>query len=128
MLIIKQKDKKKLAAKKWYLKNKKKANNASAKWRKNNPERVKENTRKRAKYYIYKNFTEKTYLQLKVNQKNVCAICKRKGHKLYVDHCHSKNTVRALLCHNCNTLLGHAHDDIEVLKSAVKYLKNHEQR
>jgi hypothetical protein len=30
--------------------------------------------------------------------------------------------VRGLLCHNCNMLLGFAHDSIDVLQSAVQYL------
>ena len=56
-----------------------------------------------------------------------CAICgtefneKNKG---FVDHSHITNEVRGLLCSKCNSLLGMANDDIEILKKAIEYLKD----
>lgn len=58
-----------------------------------------------------------------------CAICGRKKHKnrraLHVDHCHKSNINRGVLCSNCNTMLGLAHDDANILTVAAQYLKNH---
>ena len=65
-------------------------------------------------------------------QNGVCAICgqpETKKHqsgaiiRLAVDHCHNTSEIRGLLCYKCNLLLGHAEDSIQVLKSAIKYLK-----
>ena len=44
---------------------------------------------------------------------------------LYVDHCHKTNTLRDLLCHQCNSFLGHAKDNIEILQKAIDYLHKH---
>ena len=67
-------------------------------------------------------------------QDNKCAICEcnefenrwtNKNNKLpfVVDHCHTTNKVRGLLCDNCNLMIGHAKDNIETLTKAIKYLK-----
>jgi Autographiviridae endonuclease VII len=47
-----------------------------------------------------------------------CAICGTSEEKLVVDHNHQTNSVRELLCHLCNTLIGCAHEDIAILASA----------
>jgi hypothetical protein len=62
--------------------------------------------------------------EMSVAQDNVCAMC-REAKKLVVDHCHASGAVRALLCYRCNTLLGVAGDDVELLKTAVNYLQHH---
>lgn len=38
-------------------------------------------------------------------QRGLCAICKQ-PRKLCVDHCHATGRVRALLCNNCNMIMG----------------------
>jgi hypothetical protein len=56
----------------------------------------------------------------------ICGISEQEiDKKLDVDHCHSSGKVRGLLCNPCNTMLGHGRDNVEVLKSAVKYLEKH---
>jgi hypothetical protein len=35
---------------------------------------------------------------------------------------HALGTVRGLLCNRCNTILGMARDNIEILKQAIAYL------
>lgn len=65
------------------------------------------------------------YHETLTRQNNCCAICSKpeNGKRLAVDHCHTTNRLRGLLCSNCNTLLGLAHDDIKTLERAIEYLK-----
>jgi hypothetical protein len=65
---------------------------------------------------------------LKKAQKYSCAICgtheqdcSRKT--LFVDHCHSTNKIRGLLCSQCNSALGLLYDDESLLEKAITYLK-----
>jgi len=67
------------------------------------------------------------YEELKTRQHGKCGICKAEGRVLYVDHCHSTNVIRGLLCNGCNTGIGMLQDSIKVLKRAVKYLEKHEK-
>jgi hypothetical protein len=63
-------------------------------------------------------------------QKGQCKICQtpkelfpeQKTNGLYVDHCHSSNEVRGLLCGTCNAGLGMFKDNPEFLKRAVEYI------
>lgn len=58
-------------------------------------------------------------------QDHKCAICKRnegEAGRLCVDHCHTTEKVRGLLCNDCNKLLGNAKDSTEILKEAILYL------
>lgn len=59
-------------------------------------------------------------------QKGVCAICGKPDPRkmLGVDHNHETGKVRGLLCHSCNVLIGHAREDVEILKKAVAYLES----
>lgn len=77
---------------------------------------------KKAKYGL----TEEEYKKLFASQNNKCAICGcefNENNKGFVDHSHINNEVRGLLCTKCNTLLGMANDNIEVLEKAIQYLK-----
>ena len=62
-------------------------------------------------------------LYMKIKQNNKCAICDNTFEILAVDHCHTTNKVRGLLCTNCNNGLGRFKDNIQFLKNAIKYLK-----
>ena len=75
------------------------------------------------------------YQNLVLKQNNRCAICfkeetaKDKTGKLKplcVDHCHTTGKVRALLCNNCNCLLGFSNDKQEILFAAINYLKQYD--
>ena len=59
-------------------------------------------------------------------QKGKCSICSRHQEDFkrafFVDHDHITGKVRGLICVNCNTVLGHAKDSIDILKNAIKYL------
>lgn len=65
-------------------------------------------------------------------QHGTCAICgkpetvkNRDGviRRLAIDHCHRTSTIRDLLCHRCNRVLGLLHDDAQCAKSVVLYLE-----
>lgn len=53
--------------------------------------------------------TPEDYDRVLQHQGGVCAICKSppKNVRLHIDHEHGTNTVRGLLCYQCNRLLGH---------------------
>ena len=59
-------------------------------------------------------------------QDGKCAICREpRSQRLSVDHCHTTNRVRGLLCRRCNgRLLTAARDRPEVLRNAADYLED----
>lgn len=73
------------------------------------------------------NMKPEEYWQMFEEQNKGCAICRKpnskSGKKLAVDHCHSTNKIRGLLCNECNTGLGLFDDKIEFLRSAIVYLR-----
>ena len=84
------------------------------------------------------NVTLDQYNQMLSDQNHVCAICggvSIKGRWLSVDHDHAccpgrrscGKCVRSLLCHNCNSLLGYAKDDVEHLMKAIEYINRHRE-
>lgn len=52
-----------------------------------------------------------------------CSICSKKD-KLVVDHCHTKNIIRGMLCQTCNRGLGNFYDNTKYLERAILYLNN----
>ena len=74
---------------------------------------------------------EEYYLMLE-DQQGGCKICSTKQPdgmgRFHVDHCHVTNKVRGLLCSTCNLMLGKVKDSIEILTSAIKYLRESESK
>ncbi len=60
--------------------------------------------------------------KLSAKQEHKCAICGDLK-PLRIDHCHASGKVRGLLCHNCNTALGHFRDNTDTLKKAIRYVR-----
>lgn len=56
-------------------------------------------------------------------QNNSCAICGRKDRKLCLDHDHTTNKVRGLLCHQCNHAIGLLGENIRSLNKAINYIE-----
>lgn len=90
-------------------------------WKRNNPEKVRAQGLRRYGLSLTR------YEEILSAQNGLCAICKipaakafRK--KLFVDHDHTTGGVRGLLCSQCNFVLGHSKESIEILQSAQKYL------
>ena len=53
-----------------------------------------------------------------------CQACGTTDRRLCIDHNHTTNQVRGLLCQNCNTALGLVGDDIGILENLINYLNN----
>lgn len=91
-------------------------------WQKANSENVK-SYKLKARY----NITLDEYNQMFINQEGKCKICFKHQSELptalCVDHCHTTDKVRGLLCKPCNLILGNANDTIEILKKAISYLE-----
>ena len=104
-------------------------------WRQENPhKRAKQQKREGQKDYTRNKFlkynygiTLDKYNEMFANQQGCCAICNTHqldlNRRLCVDHCHSSEKVRKLLCGHCNTLLGMAKDNQTILQAAILYLQ-----
>jgi hypothetical protein len=82
------------------------------------------------KYNIEKNYgiSFDDYLNLIKSQNGNCQICKSvliAGKNTHLDHCHTTGKIRGVLCGKCNTGIGQFNDSLELLKSALKYLKKY---
>lgn len=118
-----RKERQRAYARKWRSKsdNAKKANAATARWAEENPDAVREKHLKRT-YGL----TLAQYDELLERQGGACGACQGPPTvhgRFFVDHDHMTGRVRGLLCHQCNSALGYARDDLEVLKKLISYLK-----
>lgn len=72
--------------------------------------------------------TLEEYRTMAANQGHRCKICNTHQDdlkvKLHVDHCHTSNKIRGLLCENCNRGLGMFKDSIDLLDKAKEYLND----
>ena len=66
--------------------------------------------------------TVQNYNALYEKQKGCCAICNLPHPLLQIDHCHTTNHIRGLLCGNCNRGLGMFRDSVVRLQRAFNYL------
>lgn len=99
-------------------------------WGRNN--RV--NTRDNNLYARFK-LRRHEYDNLVSEQGNKCAICFQyetyinkqldSPNPLSIDHCHRTKKVRELLCQKCNAVLGMSRESIEILESAIDYIRRH---
>ena len=125
---MRDKEKQKATAKKWYYKNRLEKLAKNKAWMEKNREYRKEYSRSKQLPRTY-GITVEQYNVIFEAQEGCCAICKVHQSKfqkrLYVDHNHETGKVRALLCVNCNMLIGHAREDVSVLGKAINYLKEH---
>lgn len=84
---------------------------------------------------LRKNFgiTLSDYEMMLGTQGGVCAICAQpergtlrgKLKRLAVDHDHATGKIRALLCSNCNPMIGYAGDEPTLLRKAAEYIETH---
>lgn len=127
----------------WFRKHPGKRKQCDDRWRKKNPNQVKRNSAKWRKenqdkmlnYYYLKKYgiDRDTYERMLKDQSGVCYICRqpesRRLHKklsrLSVDHCHKTGVIRRLLCARCNHVLGHTHEDSQLLRRLADYLEEY---
>jgi hypothetical protein len=115
-------------------KHKEKYSQSNKIWRETNKEKLKSRVRYRdvdrngelkRRYGI----SLEEYNNLLEEQNALCAICycsvAENKKALFVDHNHTTNAVRGLLCHKCNTFLSLAKENIDILSSAILYIKKH---
>lgn len=63
------------------------------------------------------------YDRMLEEQNVACAICQEpKVYNLHVDHCHTTNKVRGLLCAQCNRAIGLLRDNTESVARLATYL------
>jgi hypothetical protein len=113
----------------YYLENKDtKWKNSDGSWKK--AYTGKEQQRRDRRRECYHEYYKERHAQLQKKyraQKRVsgnCLICKKFCEVLHFDHCHKTNLKRGYICINCNLLLGHAFDNVHILKEAIIYLEN----
>lgn len=72
-------------------------------------------------------FTEEIFNARFKEQGGNCAICLKnledKTIKMAADHCHKTMKARGILCRLCNSILGFAYDNAEVLQRGAEYLR-----
>lgn len=104
-------------------------------------EKSKEEIREYKRFWNTKkkyNIDKEDFERMWKHQRGKCAICgvsmtfpeNRVGQALScvaIDHNHSTNTVRDLLCFSCNKGLGYFKENINFLKKSIKYLNKHEK-
>ena len=59
-------------------------------------------------------------------QGSMCAICAEEMEMPHLDHNHTTGKLREFLCFRCNTMIGMARENLEVLTSAMAYLEKHQ--
>jgi hypothetical protein len=89
----------------------------------------------RRKYQLQSQYglTEEDYQVILTSQEGCCAICGTdtptgKWKVFAVDHNHTTDQVRGLLCNECNRGMGLLRDNAELLRKAADYLDHHDKK
>jgi hypothetical protein len=112
---------------------------AARDWKRAHREQISESSkeyyRRRGKHVMRMReygLTQEVFEHMLVEQGNACAICRvtfgeaggSRAETPNVDHDHATGRVRALLCINCNFLIGHCREDPALLAAASLYLRS----
>lgn len=100
----------------------------ASKCREEEPEEFERRVNSRRLRYNY-NISMGEYEEMLEEQGGLCKICRgtnADGRRLTVDHNHSTNQIRGLLCTKCNLGLGHFKDSINLLEAALLYMREYE--
>jgi len=105
--------------KEYYRVNKKEWREYERKWRLRHPDRERDHS-----LQSNHGITQYDYDQMLLQQNGKCAICEQISIKpLDVDHDHTTNVIRGLVCHRCNLGLRMV-DNEKKLQAALEYLKS----
>lgn len=72
--------------------------------------------------------TTAEYEALVTKQNGLCAICNQppaRDLRLAIDHDHTTGKIRALLCNDCNLILGQIENNMDLLPTMFDYLDTH---
>jgi hypothetical protein len=101
---------------------------------------VTEKRKESGRRYFYKTtygITLEDFKTLIARQDGKCACCggtltpigyKKNKMQPCLDHDHATNAIRAVLCLNCNFVLGYAGESVDVLSRAIRYLSFFKQK
>lgn len=86
--------------------------------------RIKKTPEQKRQHHLksYYGINLEDYDKLYQEQEGKCLICKEWYEQLEIDHCHKGNTLRGLLCGNCNKGLAFFKDNPIRLQNAIEYL------
>lgn len=104
----------------WYEKNRDKVKAQSDAWHRANPKAVAEYRRK-ARYGMPRG----RYDDMMEEQGGKCGMAGCPNDIEVVDHNHETGKVRALLCHQCNKLIGFLENSHDLGQSAIEYVLRH---
>lgn len=93
-------------------------------WRLKNPSAAAKNDQ-RARLKRKYGLSESQVNAMRAAQGGKCAICQRSTSRLFIDHCHTKGNVRALLCQTCNTFLGWYERKADTILRFQRYIEAH---
>lgn len=102
---------------------KKCADIANKTWCNNNREKV-----RLAYNHFNTGVSPQLYMEFLNAQNGTCAICgktvQENKKNLAIDHDHKTMKIRGLLCNRCNLGISYLEENMEILKSAAKYIEN----
>ena len=121
-------EKRKAWSRDYYAENRDAILSKQEKYRNDNRDWINEKQRRDIPSRVY-GLSDEQYRQMIDDQRGLCAICERvpakrgRKHRLFViDHDHTTEQVRGLLCDSCNLAIGHLDEDIERLYAVIEYL------
>ena len=85
-------------------------------WRKAHPDKARAAARRETH-----GVTDAEVERMLARQGGRCSIC-RASDADSIDHCHTTNRIRAILCRACNAGLGFFRDDARLMRAAAAYL------
>lgn len=110
----------------WYQRNKDHVLTQSKKWREDNPERHRKNHAEKHRKRKF-DLTPDEFSAMLLKQNNCCAICQVPFSEVEpnVDHCHTTDFNRDILCNKCNFAAGFADDNPAILRKLADYVERH---
>jgi hypothetical protein len=123
------KEKRAASNKKWSAGNRAQKSGAQRAYRSENHDRVTSQASAGHRLRKY-GITQEQFNDMLSAQNSACSICgtkepKGRNNTFHVDHCHTTQRVRGLLCHKCNVGLGHFKDSPAALRTAATYIEVH---